>query len=1120
MPAFSHSRKLFATALLALSALGLEAAIGAPSGPAPKLTGAKAVDADSDGSVDAFDLTFSSPVKAKARSKGPFPARVAGYTITRQAAPKERRMRISVRERSDCDLGARPRISVKGSAIKGSGGRPVRSSSVLAGRAARGAPRIVCAITLDSDRDGHLDGVVLTYSKKVSNRAKVTGPLPFEVNRYSVASVGKARGRKLALRLREKTEFDTDALPAVIYRKPRTKRERRYAVRSGRTAARGTTFNATRDRATARLLSVRTSDGDEDGLLDAVEARFSEPVRGAGAAVTVDGAAVTGLAAGERQTIVARLREGALGSAARPDVVLGAGDSLRDPAGNPTGRLNARAEDGAAPVIVAARTADRGGGAARLDGVDLTFSESVSHPADGDGSYPISVSGYAVDTVSAADGPRVSLSLREGSAPDGGVRPAVGYTRGAGAAVRDAAGNEAAPATLEGPADGIAPILLGAVTLDTDVDGLVDGVRFDFSEPVSHAARPCPGCSFSLESYTAQFAGAGSGSSVTVTVNESGGGGLPVATYAPVGPGVTDVAGNPAAGRSLSTADASPPVAVGAKTVDADSDGRIDRIDVTFSEPVSHGADLEAPFSLAAAGYTVSRVGGASGRDLSIFLREGLMPDTGAAPAIAYTGAGGQALTDLNGIEHAVRAYPGLTRDDAAPHFEEARTADAAPAEGNGRLDAVDLVFSEEMVGDAATQPFSITGRVVESVAYLGDRVRLRFDGEATAPDTAGRPSVTYAPGDLRDVPEGPGDTPSDTPGASAQALDGAGPVVVAARTGDADANGKLDVMTITMSEPVQYTPGASAITLTQPDLTVSSLVHSGSSFTAVVAERPEPAEGNLSPVITVSDPARITDPAANPARGGAFAGATDGVRPIPVGARTGEEAGGECSAGPGDGRIDCFRVSWSEPVSQPSSANVFTTTPFAPLDLISLADAASTDVRVSPDAEPDRDRSGSVSYSGGGGVADISGNPALATAGPLTVAPACVDPSAEQNDTRASTVFTLSGAEGSLQMLCAYDEDWFRVTASGDGEIRALVDPEASLSLTVEVVNSNDEVLPPVVSAPEGRAVSFTKTGLAPGATYWLHFQGAPAAPEGSYCVDVTPDPGESCDDGDPTPQ
>lgn len=1117
----SRLRRLAPFALLALAAVGLEPAAGAPTGPAPKLTSAKALDADRDGSIDGFDLKFSSKLRGKARSSV-FNVRVGGYRVTRQQAPKGRGLRVSVTELAGCDLGARPRVSIKGAGLKGRGGRPVRSSRVTAGRAPKGAPRIVCAVTGDSDRDGHLDGVVLTYSKKVSNRAMSAGRLPFRVDRYSVASVGRAKGRNITLALREKDEFDTDALPAVIYRAPRAKRERRFAVKSGRSRARSVTFNATRDRATARLLSASTSDADQNGLVDAVGFGFSEPVRAGAGAVAVEGAGVTAVSSGERETLSASLGEGPLGPAAQPALTLGAGDSIRDGAGNPTGSLSTRAADGAAPVVVSARTVDRGGAQAHLDGVDVTFSEPISHPEDSDGSYPLSVGGYTVTGASAADGTRIALSVAEGPGPDGGARPPVGYARGAGAPVVDAAGNEAAERTFDGPADGIVPVLLGAATLDSDVDGLVDGVRFDFSEPVVHAAQACPGCSFSLEGFTPLLAGGASGSGVIVDVSEREGGGVPNATYAPVGAGVTDPAGNPAPGRVLSTADAAPPVAVGADTADADADGRIDRLDVTFSEPVSAAPDDQAPFSLGAAGYTVDRVGGASGREVSIFLDEGSAPDTGSAPAVSYDGSAGSKLTDLNGTEHANRSYPGLTRDDAPPRFVEARTADSAPENGNGRLDAVELLYSEELAGGTDPARFSVTGHRPVSVSYLADRVRVAFT-EATGPDTADRPVVAYTPngqaGDLADVPEGPGDTAATAPGSSGEAIDGAGPVVVAARTGDADPDGVLDRVQITMSEAVKYSEGSGPAVALGAGLSVSGSSASGDTLTAVVDEPAGPAQGDLAPTVSIAAPDRVRDRAAAPnaARGGTFDGTSDGVRPVLVGARTGEALGGECGAAVVDAIVDCFRADWSEPVTLPSTANVFTGS-LTPTGLLSTGGTPFSDVSVSPGAEPDRNAAATVAYSAEEDVRDLAGNFAIPTSGaaPIQVTPACEDTIDEPNDSQDVSNPPLGGSAGRFEKLCASDDDWFGVTAGADGEIEALVDANDPVAPTARIVGADGAVIAQA-SGAAGAAITVSASGLAVGQRYWLHVS-AGSTQEGGYCVDVTPTPGETCGDGDNT--
>ncbi len=1130
MRRFAHSRRMLPLALVALAALGLDPAAGASAG-SPRLKSAKALDTDRDGSVDAFDLSFSASVRGKADASAPFRFAVAGYRVTGAGAPRGRTVRVKVAETRVCDLATRPKVSYR----PGSGGlqsskrRRLRASRVVAGKAARGVPRIVCAATSDSDSDGHLDSLVLGYSKKVRNRAQASGSMPFQVDRYSVASVGKARGMNLTLRLREKEGYDTDAVPAVIYKSPRVKRNRRYAVSGSGGRARSATFNATRDRATARLVSASTADTDQNGLLDSVRATFSEPVRASGGAVEVAGAEVTEVTGGERETVTAGIRQ-VLDTGARPGLTLGAGDSLRDAAQNSTGRLSVRTDDRAAPVVVSAASGDAGGGPGRIDAVSVTFSEPVSHRADSDGSYPFSIPGYSIQSAGEAAGSSLVLTLTENGAPDSGVRPTVGYARGTGAPVADAAGNEAAGRTYAGTRDGVAPILVRVSLLDTDLDGMVDAVRYDYSETVSHVPSDCrASCSFSLAGYALEVAGPSAGASVTVGVTEqSGGATVTTAGYSSLGEGVIDSAGNRAPSATMPTADASPPVAVSSETADADADGRIDRIDLTFSEPISSAADSAAPFSFTASGYSVSGVSAASGDQLSVSLAEKTEPDTGSAPTVAYNGQGSK-LIDDNGTEHATRSYPNLTRDAVAPVFVASRTADTSPAEGDGRLDAVDFVYSEDLAGGSSTAPFTISGRTPAAVAYPASGVRVSF-ADAASPDTSERPNASYSGGDLQDLPEGAGDTAENAPDATGQAEDGAGPVVVAATTGDSDVDGKLDAVSATFSEPIQYSAGdPPAVALTSPLLPVGAVSPSGAQLDIQVIEGPEP-DGGVTPTVAVTDPTRVRDLATvpNPARGGPFSATDDGVRPTLIDARYGEAAaGGSCEVTPPqDGQVDCFRAMWSEAVSQPSSASVFSNSPRAPLAVMSTAVDDATDISVTPGSTPDRDdNSNSLSYAGGGGVEDGNGNDGL-PAGPIGTTAACIDNVNEDNDVQDT------GSPGSPsmnvqsytteQVMCAFDPDWFSVVAQGAGEVNVRVDPSEGIVLTAGLYDATGTLMTSATSPGPGLATALSHTSLVPGELYWVQIAADLASPEqeGPYCADPTPQPGENCQDGDDTPQ
>lgn len=1118
-----HTPRLL-TCLVALATLGLVTAASAEAS-SPRLARAVAVDADSDGSVDGFDLTFSGKVLGGRAARGPFAFRVAGYSVTAVGRARRRHVRVRVAEKPGCDVGASPRVSYRprgGSALTDSRKRRVRASKLDMGRRLRGAPRIVCAVTRDRDRDGHLDAVEVTYSKRIHSRARARGPFVFSVDRYVVRSVEGARGRTVTVLLNERSSFDTGEVPAVTYRHPQTRGERAYAVAGRGGRARGTTFNDTRDKVAPMLVSARTDDADRNGLVDGIVARFSETVKVAKASVSVAGARVTSVAGSGRTGLVTRLAEGPLGTAARPAIAYGAGSGVvRDLAGNVTSRIASRAADGAAPVLTTARTSDRGGVAGRLDTLSLAFSEPVSHPADADGSYPFGVTGYKLASAGAANGSQVELTVNEGPSVDTGARPPVGYTRGSGAPVRDAAGNEAAARAFAGTSDGIAPRLIAATTLDGDSDGRLDGIGFDFSEPVAHAAEAAPHA-FSvtgggLAPGTAQAA---SGSSVDVAVAEgSFNSGLrPTVGYSPDGSNdVVDAAGNHAAAASLVQAiDGAPPVVVSAQTADSDADAKIDRVQMTFSEPLAYGGDATAPYSLSAAGYTVAGVDAASGTALTVRLQEAAGPDTGSAPAISYTGGGGVALRDLNAVEHATRSYPGLTRDAVAPVFIGAKTADDDAVAGNqrGLIDAVDLLYSEEIAGSPNLSFFDVPGHTVESVAFGPDHVALRIQ-EGGSPDTDARPNVSYVPGDLHDVAEGPGDTVDQAPGASLQADDGAGPAVVSAGTGDTDADGQIDQLQMSFSEPIDYAPGVPAPIALSDGLGVASVgAPSGSSLTATVTEAGP--NGGLTPSVTVSPPDRITDLATtpNPARGDAFSATTDGVRPTLVSGRTGEAASATCTSAPIDGIVDCFRADWSEPVVQPSGTSAFTIGGFTMTGILSAGQPSYVDVTVQPGSTPDRDRETTVGYTGGGAdeVTDVAGNPALD--GTAIVSGACDDTSpSEPNDTQAPDNPLLSDPVD-LQALCAGDDDWFRVTPQA-GELHIAVDPVSSLGTVVTLYDSTGIALTaPTASGPDGHLDLIDVTGLGAG-PYWLRVN-APFPQEGSYCVDVTHVLGEECDDGD----
>jgi len=1071
-----------------------------------KIVSAYTGDSDRDGAIDRVYSRFSRAVRGRPKASA---FTVAGYRVTGKPRASGRKVTLQVAERPGCDVGGSPKVAFRGRGLKSSG-RAVPASKIDMERRNRSFPRITCATTADGDRDGRLDSLMLTYSKTVRNRAVTAGGGPFSVQGYGVTSVSRAQGRSLTLRLRERSAPDTGARPVIEYKRPRGRGV--FAVRSGKSQAFSGTFKAVRDRVAPTLVSSRTLDRNSDGSLDGLTVAWTEPVSSpqgfsvAGARVTAAGVA--------SDTVDLTIAEGAHNTGARPALTYAAA-AVRDASGNGAGAGSTTPTDGAAPILRAARTADRGGAPGRLDTVSVAFSEPVSHAADSDGRYPFAVSGYGLAGAGSSSGSSVDINLNEGSGPDTGARPAVSYTRGDGAPVVDGAGNEAAGRSFGGTVDGVAPRLLAATTLDSDINGRLDTVRFEFSEPVNHGAESGGG-SFSATGLSPSSAGSANGRIVDLALSEAvqpNTGARPLATYSPDGSNdVVDAAGNPAGAASLPTADGAAPVVVSAATADSSpTNGRLDRIALTFSENVNHARDAAAPFSFAPAGQPLTAVGAASDDSLTLELQEAAGPDTGEAPSVDYTGAG-TPVTDPSGNQVPVRSYTGLTRDAAAPQLESARTADD---DADGQIDHVDVLYSETV---AASTGFSVSGRTLQSTTAADDTVRLAFTESGTS-DTDARPGVSYSAGDVADEPEGPGDT-SQSAGAFnvASAQDGAGPVIVAARTLDADTDGTLDGVRTTFSERVAHTADfAAPFDLTIPARTeesVSAPQGAQEKELTVTVTEAAAADGGLRPNVQVTGGGGIRDAAtpANDAVPVAFTNTTDGVAPVLLSAQMGESPAGSCERSPADdGRLDCVQARFSEPVSHAGDD----TPPFAlSLDngftvpeIFTVVGSETIDLPLNQGSAPDRDRGSNITYSAGPGVTrvvDPFGNGALDTTFPATRA--CTDTvndgsAAEDNDSRATSA-SLPVLEPSLQRRCAFDDDWYRLTTTPSGaRLRASVRPSAGLDPEIVLQDSAGVERATANSAGPGQTEELDVTGLDPATDYFMRVSAAGTA-EGPYCM------------------
>jgi hypothetical protein len=432
--------------------------------------------------------------------------------------------------------------------------------------------------------------------------------------------------------------------------------------------------------------------------------------------------------------------------------------------------------------------------------------------------------------------------------------------------VEDESGDYGLPVFLATNAvDAIPPTPLNAVTNDSDGDGYIDYVAIHFSEPlaaasilgytitgytVASAGLGQAGVTANLTGLTlgAPFDEANEVLILNLTMaDDFDTDAVPAYSYSAAEGVIAGVAG----GTNLALAttsfnnlnipvvDVAAPSLVRASTLDADSDGKFDNLKLWFSEPVvlnSNVANItEADltdnanavgdgfdFGTAHTGaYDFSVTGNSGiGTDMLMFpVNEVGALDTAVQPSLEYLAGANSLLTDAAPSANVLAAQAAFTmvadsslvvsavtvwlEDSISPQITAAVTLDgSAQGAQNGKLDAIQITFSEPMGADITTyEDLVIAGVTIEadSAVVAGSVVTVALEEDAY--NTGLEPAITYS-----------GDTIEDASGAelgsiSAVAADNAKPMIVSAVTSDSGvslgtaANGKIDAMMIMFSE-------------------------------------------------------------------------------------------------------------------------------------------------------------------------------------------------------------------------------------------------------------------------------------------------------------------------------
>ncbi len=245
-----------------------------------------------------------------------------------------------------------------------------------------------------------------------------------------------------------------------------------------------------------------------------------------------------------------------------------------------------------------------------------------------------------------------------------------------------------------------------------------------------------------------------------------------------------------------------PPKITSALTRDANGNGKIDALAVTFDTDMVVNTLNAAEFlvgGVPATGLDATANANGTARTATIRFAEGSAVNTGLKPDLTYP-AGGAARSARGGA--LVVATNDVTeRDDVAPFVVSAATR----GDGAGKISGLDLVLSELVDASAAhVSDFTVTectcgNKALEGVGASVSTLRITFTAEGTSGST---PSYRYAVDQGTRIVDPAGKVLADRADLRV-ALDRAPPIALSAVTQDADSDGKIDGYLVTMSEPV-----------------------------------------------------------------------------------------------------------------------------------------------------------------------------------------------------------------------------------------------------------------------------------------------------------------------------
>ncbi|MDG1949985.1 MAG: Ig-like domain-containing protein, partial [bacterium] len=457
-----------------------------------------------------------------------------------------------------------------------------------------------------------------------------------------------------------------------------------------------------------------------------------------------------------------------------------------------------------------------------VDRMDITFTETITVNECELGDYSLTGSDSSGLSYSACGTNSADLQLTITGAPANDTNLALEFAynaaNGTSNSLDDTDSNDVATISTQTATDGARPVLVSFAYSDEDADAQIDRVTAGFSETVT------------LDSYVDVdwSATANDLTGFDVTGYNSGNGTANIALDATADPGQTGVSGGtePTLGFTPTSSDVNdgtnntftiPGTSVEDNAVmgvltsaykDINTDGAIDRLDVTFSEMPTVGECEAGDYSFggADAGSLAVSACAVSGSDLRLTMSNGPSNDTDLTFTWSYDASTGTASSLEDGNATAAPDYNSVSPTDAAVPLRVSQQY--TDANSDGTVDRFDITFTENIafdeceVGDFTIGGADAGGLSIVSCATSGDDLRLNVSG-GTANDTFYTLTLAYtaANGTVNSLDDTSGNPVGNLSGASL--TDGADPIAITVQYSDINGDGQVDQFNLTFTENI-----------------------------------------------------------------------------------------------------------------------------------------------------------------------------------------------------------------------------------------------------------------------------------------------------------------------------